>query len=269
MRTLPRDNLLCSAIMDLFEHVKKDSARDLVKHILENYGDKIQELSYLEIFRELLMKGEQPQQVYANNIENFFMESDDDAARRPAGPVVRGGPLMEHLTMDPEEEAYWNTSDDEEENQAKSNPANHAASVNGTSSPASKPLVDYPSDEEGDENGDADMIPATTAEEGHAKGEKAAEDAASNSSASAVGGPPERLSEKRRREEEDDDELGKLMHNKRRNSSSASMNAAAATALRKKKSFAGRESPGSTAKKIAISLTPALKASAVPDEEAR
>ncbi len=261
MRTLPRDNLLCSAIMDLFEHVKKDSARDLVKHILENYGDKIQELSYLEIFRELLMKGEQPQQVYANNIENFFMESDDDAARRPAGPVVRGGPLMEHLTMDPEEEAYWNTSDDEEENQTKAGPASRAPSTNG-SSPLSKPLVDYPSDEETEENGDADMVPPAAGEDGEPKGAKADDDAVSNTSASPTRGPPERLSEKRRREEDDDDELSKLMHNKRRNSSSASMNSAATT-LRRKKSM-GREPRDSTGKKVPI----AFMATARPDEEA-
>ncbi len=262
---MPRDNLLCSACLDLFELIKKENIKDLVKHLIDKYRDKIEALSYLETFRDLLMRGDQPQ-GYANNMETYFLETEDDGPRRPANPAGRPG-LMEHITVDPDEEAYLNASDDEEETQIKA--SNRALLMNGSSSPAPLPLVDYPSDEEPDENGDTDMTAVTLAEGQSPKGEKAERDSTSiTAGAFTITGPPERLSEKRRREEEDDDELGKLMHNKRRNSSSASMNASAA-ALRKKKSFTGRESPSGVPKKIAISLSPALTASSRQDEEAR
>ena len=178
---------------------------------------------------------------------------------------------MEHNPMDPEEEAYWNAQDEEEETQLKA--GQPPAVVNG-SSPTAKPLVDYPSDEEVDENGDTEMSAAALDEP--AEAQKIDEPLTTVSPTVSPKGPPERLSEKRRREEEDDDdEMGKLMQNKRRNSSSAGLNAATGATgapLRKKSSsFSGRDVSSNAAKKIAISISPVLKTaattSAISDED--
>ena len=258
LKAVARDNLLSSACLDFFELLKKDHCKDLVKHIVEKHREKLQALSYLQLFQELLMRGDQPQ-GFVPSMDPYFMEPDEDmAARRP--PNVPGRVLMEHITIDPDEEAYWNASDEEEDTRLK---AGHPIpSVNG-SSPAAKPLVDYPSDEEVDENGDTEMS-ATALGDESTGGDKTNEAAMATSPTQSPTGPPERLSEKRRREEEDDDEMGKLMQNKRRNSSSAGLNSSSAASgapVRKKSlTISGRDVSSNAAKKIAISISPALKA---------
>ncbi|OAA60765.1 suppressor of Mek1 [Cordyceps fumosorosea ARSEF 2679] len=239
--TMPRDNLLSSACLELFEHVKKENMKDLVKHLVETYRDRLAELSYMATFRNIVLRYDQTQ-GFTTEVE-YFLESEEDLTRRQP-PNAR---LMEHLTVDAQEEEYWETSDpedDSEETQSSSN----------SGSGPSKPLVDYPSDEDGeDEEGMNDEGEDKT---GSSPREEEAEPPLTS--------PPERISEKRRREEdEEEDELGKLVANKRRNSGSADANSVTSTrASHRRRSFsAGSGGGGSHAnpKKIAITLSPALK----------
>lgn len=258
--TLPRDNLLSSACLDIFEYIRKENMniKDLLKHLVENYREKLMALNYIETFRELIRASEQSR-GYAGNMENLFMESEDELGRRQTHV---NGRMMEHINMDPMEEEYWNTSDDEEDAQTKLATRNPLVSGPGPLSA----LVDYHSDEESDENGDVVM---KTAERQAAKGARpdGAEEASEASSdqevvSAAVLPPPERLSEKRRREEDDEDELGKMMQHKRRNSQSSIQNAAGAAALlRKKKPYGGSPNSGAAGpRKIDIRLSsPALQ----------
>jgi len=261
LQGVARDNLLSSACLDFFELFKKDHCRELVKHLVEKHREKLQALGHLQLFQEILMRGDQPQ-GFVPSMDPYFMEPDEDmAARRPPN-APPGRALMEHIAVDPEQEAYWNGPDEEEDTQLKA--ASPMPAVNG--SPAAKPLVDYVSDEETDENGDTEMSAAALDDE-PLGGDRADEAATATSPTASPTGPPERLSEKRRREEEEDDEMGKLMQNKRRNSGSTSLNAASAASgatLRKKSlSFSGRGVPSTAAKKISISISsPALKAAA-------
>lgn len=258
--TMPRDNLLSSACLDIFEYIRKENMniKDLLKHLVENYREKLMALNYIETFRELIRASEQSR-GYAGNMENMFMESEDELGRRQ---THINGRMMEHISMDPMEEEYWNTSDDEEDSQNRIAPRNSLASGPGPLSA----LVDYHSDEESDENGDV-VMKATEREAGKGAKLGGAEEASERSGDSevvpvAVLPPPERLSEKRRREEEDDDELGKMMQHKRRNSQSSIQNAAGAAAiLRKKKPFGGSPNSGAAGpRKIDIRLSsPALQ----------
>ena len=255
--TMPRDNLLCSACLDLFELIKKENIKDLVKHLVENYREKLAALTYMDTFRDILDRYDQTQ-GFTNNVDAYFLESDDEVGRRPTNANTRG--MMEHLAVDPAQEEYWNTSDDEDE---LGNPPGHGTAPNGAS-PAPKPLVDYASDEEGEENGDTAMAQAGP-DGDRPKDDQDAPSRSSSVAAAAAAPPPERVSEKRRREQEEDDELDKLIHNKRRNSSSASLNSAGVAAvLRKKKSFAGgsRDPSPNGPKRISISLSPSLRSSA-------
>lgn len=276
--TLPRDNLLSSACLEIFEFVRKEhgNMKDLLKHLVENYREKLTALSYIETFRELVRLNEQSR-GFAGNMENLFMESEDELGRRP--PHVNGR-MMEHITIDPMEEEYWNTSDDEDEASNKLAARNPLASGPGPLSA----LVDYHSDEEADENGDV-MMKAADAEAAKETSKKTSEETSEETSkealkendddtktisdvdaAPAVLAPPERLSEKRRREEDDEDEMGKMMQHKRRNSQSSLQNAAGAAAiLRKKKPFGG--SPNSStagSRKIDIRLSPAIQSAVGP-----
>ncbi|KAG8168243.1 hypothetical protein KVR01_003932 [Diaporthe batatas] len=248
--TLPRDNLLSSACLDIFEYIRKENIKDLVKHLVENYREKITALGYLETFSDLVRLYEQSR-GFAGNMDTYFMESEDEMGRRPTHV---NGRMMEQISVDPMEEEYWNTSDDEEENQTKL--AARGSLVAGPS-PGPGPLsalVDYHSDEESDENG-GDVVMAQTDSEisKEGKGVKSEEEPLTPNSTdtaplSLSSTPPERLSEKRRREEEDDDELGKMMQqNKRRNSTSAVRNASGpAATIPKKKSFNGAPNSGTT-----------------------
>lgn len=250
--TLPRDNLLSSACLDIFEYIRKEGIRDLVRHLVENYREKLTALSYIEIFRELIRANER-ERGYAGNMENLFLESEDELGRRPNHV---NGRMMEHISVDAMEEEYWNTSDDEDEAQKKLAARNPLVSPGPLSA-----LVDYHSDEE-DENGDVVMKTGGAEAKQEAKSEQADQESSTPDETEAIptllSTPPERLSEKRRREEDDDDELGKMMQHKRRNSQSSIQNAAGAAAvLRRKKAFS--MSPNSGARKIDIRLPPAVQ----------
>lgn len=257
--TLPRDNLLSSACLDIFEYIRKEGIRDLIKHTVENYREKLAALSYIETFRELIRVNEHIR-GYAS-MENLFMESEEEMERRP--PHVNGQ-MMEHLGMDPIEDEYWNGSDEEDEAQNKLAARNPLGNGSGPLSA----LVDYHSDEESDENGDVAMKGAKSMSDGPSG--KSDKPSSSNtdiktSDVEAVptlfsSTPPERLSEKRRREEDDDDELGKMMQHKRRNSQSGLQNSVgSAAALRKKKSFSLSAGSESGSRKIDIRLSNAVQ----------
>lgn len=249
-KAISRDSLLSSASLELFEYIKKENVKDLVKHLVENYRERLLSLSYLPTFRDLVLRYDQTQGYTANM--DYFLETDDEAGRKPP-PGTR---MMEHIAVDPAEEEYWNSSDPEDEDEHLEHTAEKTPATNGASA-SSRPLVDYPSDEEGDENAEKPTE------------DESSDTAEGSESSLPLVAPPERLSEKRRREEDDEDELDKLMHNKRRNSSSSASNASVSSGMaRRRKSFTTGSGSG-TPKKIAITLSPALKTggNARSDEE--
>jgi protein phosphatase-4 regulatory subunit 3 len=210
----------------------------------------------VDIFSNFIIRYDQTQ-GFAPSLETSFLDTEEDTPKRPE--TGRGNRWETGLKdLDTQEEEYFNTSDDEDDILGKAS----RASVNGAS-PLSKPLVDYPSDEENEnmetdlsggilEGADENTPPSTT---------KDVEKSPSLPS-QLLSSPPEKLSEKRRREEEDDDEITKLSQPKRRNSSS-SVGSNTSSMLRRKKSFTNAShtagGSGGKASKIAISLSPAIK----------
>lgn len=264
IRTLPRDNLLCSACLDLFELIKSQHVKLLIKHLAESHRDKVASLAGMTTFAEILNIYDQTQ-GYSNNMENYFIESEDEIGRRPNNVGARSH--MEQLTVDPAEEEYWNTSDTEDEIQpaksVESSPANGVA----------KPLVDYASDEEADENGDM-IMSAVSSEKDRSKENRDPSSSPSSTTLSAAAPPPERVSEKRRREQDEDDELDKLIHKRRvsasSNSSAASADFAGGAKKGPNKIKTGAFGDGSGnrdqgAKKISIVMAPTLKTAVAGD----
>ncbi|EFX03091.1 duf625 domain containing protein [Grosmannia clavigera kw1407] len=260
-RTLPRDNLICSAGLEFFDFFTKEDLGELTKHLVEVYREKLHALSYMQTFSDLLAGKYPPNQAaitHVNNPDQPLITDQEDAAQSANGT---GRALMESIAMDPDEE-YWNT-DDEEELEQTAMAAAAAGNATGrplTDSPSLKQLVDYASDEEGEDDEDDEAEQAEGGSKGKAEGEavgdpdkenspspssgslEAAVRPASSSPVSVSSRPPERISEKRRREEDEEDELGKLMlQNKRRNSVSASTNGMAALLPRKRSVSAGRD----------------------------
>lgn len=247
--TMPRDNLLNSACLELFEAIRCENMKPFVLHVVEKYGEKIRNITYVDTFQSLILRYEQ-MQGYGAEPESTLMSHEE---AMPSRRLQAGGQRWQGVgEMDAAEEEYFNTSDDEEvrrlvQHGPLSESANHgyqwqqesrqtasdaARLQNGAASPIVKPLVDYPDDDDEDDAMDTKPEPSDgqapqNQEQPQQDGPE--HDAAAGSPAdspstpvSTPQTPPERLSEKRRREEEDDDELMKLTAGpKRRSSTSA------------------------------------------------
>ena len=263
--TMPRDNLLNSACLELFEFIKRENIKPMIAHIVENYRQKLEDITYVSVFEELILRYDQ-MQGYNADMEGtmFTQEEDNNSQARPRlnGASQRWQGVRE---MDAAEEEYFNTSDDEDELAAK--PKVLTPSTNGAS-PVPRPLVDYPSDDEEAPTDvkihDYDTRSPSTVHAGSPNtiladtppSHSPAYTPSPKATPMTASSPLERLSEKRRREEDEEDELGKLSLTKRRGSSVSSIssaNGAPTNFLRRKKSFSSAKDANG-AKKIAISL---------------
>ena len=173
---------------------------------------------------------------------------------RPAG-MLNGGKWGQGLKeVDADEEAYFNTSDDEDEIAGTAKPA-----INGAS--PVRPLVNYPDDDDDDED-DMDIlgaeepsapVPVRTSVNVQEKVTRST----SPKSTSSASSPPERVSEKRRREEDEEDELLANISTstapKRRASTSSNTSTTSLRSLRRKSPQINSGKDGG-AKKIAIVL---------------
>ncbi|RDA95020.1 hypothetical protein CP533_2123 [Ophiocordyceps camponoti-saundersi (nom. inval.)] len=242
--TLPRDNLLSSASLELFEYIRRESIVEMIKQLVVNFRPRLVLLSDLPTFRDMMLRYDQTQ-GFTVEID-YVVETENDITRRPPPANVR---LMEQIPVDPVEEEYWNTSDPDDDDGGGGGDDDHdrrettIKATNGTLTP-SKPLVDYHSDDDSDGDGVTDS--AATKDESHSP---------------TVPPPLERISEKRRREEDEEDELGKLLNSKRRSRSVTDLNANPSGGVRKahrRRSFTAHSGNG-PAKKISISLSSTAK----------
>lgn len=252
-KTMPRDNLLNSVCLELFEYIKKENLKPLINHIVEGYRDKLSQITYIDTFESLISRYEQMKEYEMDPDASMVSQGSETTQR----PMVNGDRRWQGLReVDAAEEAYFNTSDDEDEDEAAGNwrkVAAHAMS-NGT------PLVDYPDDEE-------DVLlsqfpdPGPLDEQQPLPKKQMALKPGSGPLPSQS--PPERISEKRRRAVEDDeDELSKFSSSKRRLSGSSASSTGSHVGgvsqgtLRRKRPFSSsqKDTPNS-GKKMEISLT--------------
>ncbi|KZF22928.1 DUF625-domain-containing protein [Xylona heveae TC161] len=230
--TMPRDNLLNSACLEMFEYIKRENNKQIITHLVDNYRDRLEEITYVDTFQGLVLRYDQ-MMGYVPELANTVGKQEPETSARAH---INGGQRWQGVKeMDAAEEDYFNTSDDEEETPAS---ATATSGANGASSTTVRPLVDYPDDEEDDESGEAmdtsrdrepDASASLPAEEQQPSASSTSPSPAAASAAAAAAAtapPPERLSEKRRREEDEEDELGKLSQTKRRSSSIGSSGSA-------------------------------------------
>ncbi|KAJ4369537.1 Platinum sensitivity protein [Didymella sp. IMI 355093] len=247
--TMPRDNLLNSACLELFEFIKRENIKIIVQHLVETYREKLQDITYVDTFQNLILRYDQMQEpITTQELDNSFTSVESDTPAKPAG-LVNGGKWGQGLRdVDADEEAYFNTSDDEDELAAPGKTV-----LNGAS--PVRPLVNYPDDDAEEDDVDMDIPlamrnapPATQTEE----------EAKPSKTTSASGSPPERISEKRRREEDEEDELlaniSTTTAPKRRASTTSNTSTTSLRSLRRKSPQINSGKDGGTPKKISISL---------------
>jgi protein phosphatase-4 regulatory subunit 3 len=229
---------------------------------VEKYKERVLGLTDYKPFADMIKHYEQSQFTTS---ETYTVESEDERTRR--SNMVGSRSHMEHLAMDPAQEEYWNTSDDEDDHHLLKG----MEVVPGTLS--SKPLVDYASDEEEEPNEKVGSSARNAETDNPAEAEPATGSPASRTTPPVTTPPPERISEKRRREQDEDDELDKLVLHKRRNSSASAKSVSpfgSASGGIKKKGLGGSPASRDQAQKktISIIMGPSLKNAAVGQDSA-
>ncbi|KAL8733225.1 MAG: hypothetical protein Q9166_002242 [cf. Caloplaca sp. 2 TL-2023] len=264
--TMPRDNLLNSVCLELFEFVKRENVKTVIVHVVENYREKLEEINYVDTFQSIILRYDQ-MQGYNPEADTTLFGQDHEG--NPHRTSVNGNQRWQGVKeMDAAEEAYFNTSDDEDELANKV--SSKRPSMNNGASPLARSLVDYPDDEEESLDANAEVIDRSPIERVNAQ---AADENAKSRIPVPSAPPPERLSEKRRREEEDEeeDELGKLSTSKRRSSSvssassSISVGSNSSNVLRRKKGFISGSSKDLAANNDKIKISLAARTSADGD----
>ena len=275
IETMPRDNLLNSACLDLFEFIKRENMKPVLVHVVETYRERLKEITYVDTFQEYILRYEQMSEP--QEMDQTLFSQDEETP--PMTRHVNGQRWVGLQDLDQEQEDYFNTSDDEEDLAHPPTDTTEDLGTfqdrlhwhkrrlrsempNGAVTPAGKSLVDYPDDEDEDafemkgvETPTTPMTPdsakeispeavKTTTERKLQPSPEIKEKGEPDQSS-----PPEPLATKRRRQEdEDEDELGKLSSGiKRRNSSSASSTPSTGSLKRKKSFLRSKQAPDSVA----------------------
>ncbi|KAK4981052.1 Platinum sensitivity protein [Elasticomyces elasticus] len=217
---MPRDNLLNSACLAVFEFIRRESIKLLIIHIVETYRDILESITHVPTFANLIREYEQLTSLRQPT------EADDTSFTMQDGTpnrnTVGNGRAFQGLKdTDPDEEAYSSTSDlEDEEEEALPTTAIPKPMSNGASPvrPITQGTEQFRNNKEvrQDEN----------------EGPRGRDQVSAHSNHPASGlsrwkNPPERLAEKRRREEDEDedDEMGKMMPGgTKRRSSPSSLN---------------------------------------------
>jgi len=147
-RNGPRYNLLNSAILELFDFVRKENISMLIQYIGDTYADIIRSVDYVDVFKNLLIRYEQMK----------------EGPGRVESSTSNGPRKTLRQLEEEEDDAYFRESDDEEESSDKK-PATSKTS-----------LVDYedddevvttPKNDEGDGDSDGALTPKNDDEDEH------------------------------------------------------------------------------------------------------
>src|SRR5450432_2178803 len=99
--TMPRDNLLNSACLELFDFIRRDNVKVLINHLVENYREKLKDIVYVDTFSSLILKYDQMQGTYSNPMDTSFVDTEEDTP----GKSIGGGRRWQGMKdLDPTEE---------------------------------------------------------------------------------------------------------------------------------------------------------------------
>jgi protein phosphatase-4 regulatory subunit 3 len=174
-------NLINSAVIELFDYIRKENIKTLLKHVVENYSDIFKEVDYVETFKLLQLKYEQNKD-YDENVNKVF-SAPTKSPQRAAGDDVDDSYFFGD--DDDEEEPKGLVSYDDEEEKGKENPEDEEEEAEGEKK--GRQRKEPPTK---DENGDAseahDPIKKRKRENAEASSDKAkAEDSHESSAAGA------------------------------------------------------------------------------------
>ena len=114
IQSMPRDNLLNSACLEMFEFIKRENIKNVILHVVEKYRDKVESITYVDTFLNLINRYEQ-MQGYNADMEHTLFGQDEESPSKARNHVNGGQRWQGIKEMDLEQEEYFNTSDDEED----------------------------------------------------------------------------------------------------------------------------------------------------------
>ena len=249
---MPKDNLLNSACLELFEFIQRENVKAIIIHVVETYRDQIKDINYVPTFQQLVLRYDQLQGVQGTeSTETSFLTQDAEPnSSANANPLVRhnhtgsllngGGARWQGFRdTDADEEAYFDSVDNEEDDEdelslptaapSASKPTTNGLNVHGTGTPVNHALVSYPDDDNDDADADVDPMDVLAASPGTPNNSQQSNMKTTNASDVSSSSPESPILStlaptKRRREEDEEDELSKLAGtNKRRTSSVSSV----------------------------------------------
>ncbi|KAK5677301.1 Platinum sensitivity protein [Elasticomyces elasticus] len=116
--TMPRDNLLNSACLELFEFIRRENIKPFVVHVVETYRERLLSITYVDTFHDLVNRYEQMQGYGAEAMAAVVAEEEQAQAQAQAARMQRVQVNGQHWQgireMEAAEEAYFSTEDDEE-----------------------------------------------------------------------------------------------------------------------------------------------------------
>lgn len=112
LETMPRDNLLNSACLELFEFIKRENIKPFIVHVVEKYREKLERITYVDTFQNLIIRYDQMQGYGAEADSTLFSQDEGDTPQRIPMNGQRWQGVKE---MDAAEEEYFAGSDDEDE----------------------------------------------------------------------------------------------------------------------------------------------------------
>lgn len=154
--TMPRDSLLNSACLELFEYIKREGVKQLIVHLVELHRERLMRITYVNTFHSLIERYEQFVSGFsaANGTDESFTTQEGTPQR-----MVNGRQSFAGLKdMDGDEEAYFNTDydGDDEEDGGLPTMSKDGPLINGAS--PVRPLVSYPDDEDDDDGEGMDIL---------------------------------------------------------------------------------------------------------------
>lgn len=165
--TLPRDNLLNSACLELFEIIRKEQLKPFIVHLVETYRERLDNINIrgIDTFKGLILRYDQLMdptfvpQLEGGAGDSSFMTTDAETPNTKHVVIPGGGNRWQGLKdPDLEEDAYFNTSDDEDDEDELSKDVPQKDATNSDflkkKTVAHTSLVPYGDDDDDDDDDD-------------------------------------------------------------------------------------------------------------------
>jgi len=158
-----RYNMMDSAICEMFEHIRSEDIKSLSTHVVENFGQTVDKVIYVNTFKALRQKYEQQQDR---------QKERSQAPLENVGSILRQGRFRRDPRQLEEEEEMWFNDDDYDDDVPTSASATNAASPTVAATPsasgstsasdAAMPSVSSPPSTSGNSSGGASNVSSSS-----------------------------------------------------------------------------------------------------------